>query len=89
MKNFYTLESQKRYARALAKDTSIQNHLIKIKSDQESRMEQLRVEQDASCQNAQATELLWEDVDKVLTVTSSALGSGIDWEELENLVRVE
>ncbi len=87
---FYSLlEGQKRAVRAEAAEQSAMERLNKIKRDQSKRHEGLEIEMVKVKEHAQLVEMHSDDVDKALGVINSALDSGMDWDDLEELVEVE
>lgn len=86
---FAHIESQKRVLRAETQQAQAEQRLDKIKKDQEQRVEQLRKQQETLKIQAQLVETHADMVDKAIQVVNSALDTGMDWDQLEDLVRVE
>jgi predicted ribosome quality control (RQC) complex YloA/Tae2 family protein len=86
---FFHLEGQKRALRAEAAEATAKDKLEKIRRDQEQRVESLEREQERLKEHAEIVALNADDVDKALSVINAALNNGVDWEQLEQLVRVE
>eukprot|EP00571_Detonula_confervacea_P013443 CAMPEP_0172305898 /NCGR_PEP_ID=MMETSP1058-20130122/7094_1 /TAXON_ID=83371 /ORGANISM="Detonula confervacea, Strain CCMP 353" /LENGTH=1253 /DNA_ID=CAMNT_0013017635 /DNA_START=32 /DNA_END=3793 /DNA_ORIENTATION=+ len=86
---FSHLSSQRMAARADAAEAAAHSRLAKIQADQLGRVKGLVVEQEKWKDSAQLVESHAEDVDRALGVINSALGTGMDWEALEQLVTVE
>lgn len=66
-----------------------ENKLAKLKKNQQVQLAQLEEVQNQSLKHAQLIETNQQDVENVLLVIRSALASGMDWRELEELVRYE
>ena len=66
-----------------------QKKFDRLQLDQEVRVSALRNEAEESRAKAQLIELNAEDIDKVILVLNSAIASGMDWTELEALVKFE
>ena len=86
---FGQLLSQKNMQKAQSQENAIKEKLEKIKQDQKDRIQALEQEQEALQEQARAIELHADSVDKALAVINSALDSGMDWDQLEELVKVE
>ena len=86
---FSHLSSQRMAARADAAEAAAHERLAKIQADQQRRMEGLVKEQEKWKDSAQLVESHAEDVDRALGVINGALETGMDWEQLEQLVTVE
>lgn len=86
---FFHLEGQKRALRAEAAEASARDKLEKIRRDQEQRVESLEREQERLKEHAEIVALNADNVDKALNVINAALDNGMDWEQLEQLVKVE
>lgn len=86
---FSKVESQQAETRKTAAETAAQKKFERIQHDQDARVQALRELQDISVHQAQLIELNKEDVENVLLVVRSALDSGMDWDELKNLVKME
>ena len=86
---FSHLSSQKAAARADAAESAARERLAKIHADQARRVEGLVREQEKFHDEARLVELHAEDVDRALGVINGALQSGMDWDQLEQLVTVE
>lgn len=66
-----------------------ENKLAKLKKSQQQQLAQLEEVQNQSLKHARLIESNQQDVENVLLVVRSALASGMDWRELEELVRYE
>lgn len=66
-----------------------ENKLAKLKKNQQQQLAQLEDVQNQSLKHARLIESNQQDVENVLLVIRSALASGMDWRELEELVRYE
>jgi len=86
---FSNLSSQKAAARADAAESAARERLAKIHADQARRVDGLVREQDKFRDAARLVELHADDVDRALGVINGALQSGMDWDQLEQLVTVE
>ena len=86
---FGHLEAQKRLMKAEAAEQAAKDKLEKVRRDQKARIEALEREVLVVQEQAQVVELNAVNVDKALVVVNSALDSGMDWEQLEQLVQVE
>ena len=86
---FSRLENQKRIQRVEAQQQQAQQKLEKIKKDQEQRVASLMQQQEVMKEQAQLVELHADMVEKAIQVVNSALDSGMDWDQLEELVDVE
>ena len=87
---FYAqIESQKRMIRAETQQTMAEQRLEKIRKDQESRIQQLFKQEESLKLQAQLVETHADIIDKAIQVVNSALDSGMDWDQLEDLVKME
>ena len=86
---FSHLESQKRMLRAEQQEHQAKQRLEKIKLDQEKRVENLLVQQQKLQEEARLVEIHADVVEKAIQVVNSALDSGMDWDQLEDLVELE
>lgn len=66
-----------------------ENKLAKLKKNQQQQLAQLEEVQNQSLRHARLIESNQQDVENVLLVINSALASGMDWRELQELVRYE
>jgi predicted ribosome quality control (RQC) complex YloA/Tae2 family protein len=88
--NFFShLDLQKRILRAEQQQTSAEQRLEKIRLDQEKRFDSLIEQQESLLEEAQLVEIHADMVEKALQVVNSALDSGMDWDQLEDLVDLE
>ena len=86
---FAHLVHQKQWLKAQAAEAAARHKLDKIKHDQQARLAGLEIEQEHMRMAAAAVQQHADDVEKALTVINSALDSGMDWEQLEEVVTVE
>ncbi|KAG7336819.1 fibronectin-binding protein [Nitzschia inconspicua] len=86
---FSHIESQKRMLRVEQQQAQAEQRLQKIRLDQEQRMASLMEQQELLQEQARLVELHADMVEKALQVVNSALDSGMDWEQLEDLVELE
>jgi predicted ribosome quality control (RQC) complex YloA/Tae2 family protein len=86
---FSHIEGQKRFQRVETQQLQAQQRLEKIRKDQEQRVESLVEQQESMKRQARLVELHADMVEKAIQVVNSALDSGMDWEQLEDLVHVE
>ena len=88
--NFFShLDLQKRILRAEQQQTQAEQRLEKIRLDQEKRFASLIEQQESLLEEAQLVEMHADMVEKALQVVNSALDSGMDWDQLEDLVELE
>ena len=86
---FAHLVSQKRLLKAQSAEVAARDRLEKVRQDQEDRVTALQKEQEELKVQARAVQVHAEKVEKALTVVNSGIDSGIDWDQLEQLVEVE
>lgn len=86
---FAQLTGQKRLLKAAAAEQAAKAKLEKIRIDQAERVKALEAEQVLLHKQAKACQASADAVDAALTVINSALNSGMDWDQLEQLVEVE
>ena len=86
---FGQIVTQRRLLKAQAAESAVEEKLEKIRKDQENRLLALEEEQELFQAHAAAVERNAEEVEKALMVINSALDSGMDWDQLEQLVEVE
>lgn len=86
---FSHIERQKRMIRAETQQAQAQQRLDKIRMDQQQRVENLEKQQELLKEQAQLVELHADMVEKAIQVVNSALNSGMDWDQLEDLVQIE
>lgn len=88
--NFFShIDLQKRVLRAEQQQTQAEQRLEKIRLDQEKRFVSLIEQQESLLEEAQLVEMHADMVEKALQVVNSALDSGMDWDQLEDLVELE
>lgn len=86
---FRQAASQKALQRQHQLERASQDKLVKVRQDQESRVKALQEEQEALQMQAVVVQQQASAVDAALTVVNSALNSGMNWEQLEQLIQVE
>ena len=86
---FGHIEEQKRLIRAENLQQAAEQRLEKVKRDQQSRIQALLDQQEVLKEQAHVVEQNADVVDKAIQVVNSALDSGMDWEQLQDLVHVE
>ncbi|KAI9152530.1 hypothetical protein H9P43_009322 [Blastocladiella emersonii ATCC 22665] len=86
---FSALESQRAIQRARAQEAAAHRKLAAIEAEQDARVESLAEAQRAAVRRAQIVEHHAELVDAAIAVINSALATGMDWVELDELVRDE
>lgn len=86
---FSHLESQKRLLRAENQQAQAEQRLEKIRLDQEQRVQALLEQQGQLQREAELVQVHADMVEKALQVVNSALDSGMDWEQLQDLVQLE
>ncbi|OQR81173.1 hypothetical protein ACHHYP_16685 [Achlya hypogyna] len=79
-----TAEAEKRQAAQAA-----ESKVDKLKRHQLDQMEQFRRTQEEAVKQAQLIEQNQGDIENVLLVVRSALANGMDWKDLEDLVKAE
>ena len=88
--DFYIhLVTQKRHLKALAAERAAHDKLERVRRDQQERLLALERDQGLLEQQARAVQAHAQIVDQALLVINSALGSGMDWHQLETLIQVE
>jgi predicted ribosome quality control (RQC) complex YloA/Tae2 family protein len=88
--DFYSqLQAQKAVLKAHATEKTVKNKLEKARQDQEERLQALADEQDALFRQAKTVERQATTVDQALAIINSALNSGMDWDQLAEIVQVE
>eukprot|EP00980_Cylindrotheca_fusiformis_P024232 scaffold11675_cov123-Cylindrotheca_fusiformis.AAC.1 len=86
---FSHIEGQKRMMGAERQQAQAQQRLEKIRLDQKKRMENLEKQIEVLKEEAQLVELHADMIEKAIQVVNSALDSGMDWDQLEDLVQIE
>ena len=86
---FAQLQAQKRSQKAKQAEHAVSARLHNIQLDQEQRVQALKQEILLCQQRAMAVEQNATKVDQALQVVNSALDSGMDWDQLEQVVLVE
>ncbi|CAI0467581.1 unnamed protein product [Linum tenue] len=87
---FYSkIESQRSELQQKAKEDSAVQKLNKIRTDQESRVLNLRKEVDQFVKMAELIEYNLEDVDAAILAVRVALAKGMSWEDLARMVKEE
>ncbi len=82
-------EAQKAAKRHNIIEAAAKSKLIKMKREQEDRIESLKIQEISSIEKAQAIEANCDNIDKARLVVNSAIANGIDWDELKELVDFE
>lgn len=75
--------------RAETQQTIAEQRLEKIRKDQENRIQQLLKQEESLKLQAQLVETHADIIDKAIQVVNSALDSGMDWDQLEDLIKME
>ena len=70
-------------------EAAAKSKLVKMKKEQEDRIQSLKVQEISSIEKAQAIEANYDNIDKARLVVNSAIANGIDWEDLKELVKFE
>lgn len=86
---FVQLSAQKQQQKVWQAEQQAVQKRDKIQQDQEDRMRQLEQEILLQQQQAMAVQQHATKVDQALTVVNSAVDSGMDWEQLLDVIRVE
>ena len=86
---FSHLDLQKVILRADQQQAQAEQRLEKVRLDQQNRFATLITQQESLQEDAQLVEIHADMVEKALQVVNSALDSGMDWEQLEDLVDIE
>jgi predicted ribosome quality control (RQC) complex YloA/Tae2 family protein len=86
---FSHIEVQKRMMGAERQQNQAQQRLEKIRLDQKQRVENLENLQENLKEEAQLVETHADMIEKAIQVVNSALDSGMDWDQLEDLVQIE
>lgn len=88
--DFFThVVSQKSALKAQAAEAAARQKLERVRVDQADRLTALHDEQDVLRKQAVAVQQHADNVEKALAVVNSALDSGMDWDQLEEVVAVE
>ncbi|KAL7559141.1 hypothetical protein ACA910_010221 [Epithemia clementina (nom. ined.)] len=86
---FAQLQAQKLRQKARQAEQSVVARLQNVQLDQQQRVQALEAEIVVCHQRAMAVEQNATQVDQALQVVNSALDSGMDWDQLEQVVQVE
>lgn len=86
---FLHLDVQRRIQKIQASERAVKNKLAKVQQDQADRLLQLGRDQERQMNQAQSVKTNAVIIDQALQVINSALDSGMDWDQLEELVQVE
>ncbi|CAJ1942040.1 unnamed protein product [Cylindrotheca closterium] len=86
---FSHIEGQKRMMGAERQQAQAQQKLERIRQDQKQRVQALEMQQESLKEQAQLVEFHADMVEKAIQVVNSALDSGMDWDQLEDLVQIE
>ena len=86
---FSKSEAQKAAKRHNMIEAAAKSKLVKMKKEQEDRIQSLKVQEISSIEKAQAIEANYDNIDKARLVVNSAIANGIDWEDLKELVKFE
>jgi predicted ribosome quality control (RQC) complex YloA/Tae2 family protein len=90
VQDFYQqLATQKAAQRQSQLERAAHDKLLKIRQDQEARVGALQQEQELLQHQAQMVQQHASSVDAALTVVNSALNSGMNWDQLAQLIQVE
>ncbi|CAM9478235.1 unnamed protein product [Ectocarpus sp. 8 AP-2014] len=74
---------------AIAAEAAVERKVAWIRNDQERRVLALEERQEKMLRHAQLAEAWADEVEKALMVVRSALANGMDWQDLEDLVKAE
>lgn len=86
---FSHLVNQKRLQKAQAAESNAIDKLERVRTDLQDRVVALEQDQEELQEHARVVQLHADIVDKALTVINSGINSGMDWDQLEQLVEVE
>ncbi|KAH7291813.1 hypothetical protein KP509_29G036400 [Ceratopteris richardii] len=86
---FSKVEGQKAEQLRKAQEDSALQKLSKIRKDQESRVEVLKLEVDHSVTLAELIEYNLDDVDSAILAVRSALATGMNWSDLNRMIKEE
>jgi len=86
---FCKVEGQRLQREAQAAEVAAQRKIEKVQRDQEKMLRGLTAQQERMQLGASLLEAHAEEVDKVALVINSALGSGMTWEDIDEMVKTE
>jgi len=86
---FSRLEGQRLEGRQQTAETKVMRKLDKMVSNQHQRVERFAAEEALLTRKAERIEERVDDVERAITIIQSALSSGLDWNELAEIVREE
>ncbi|CAN0069596.1 unnamed protein product, partial [Ectocarpus fasciculatus] len=86
---FGRIVEQKLKQTAIAAEAAVERKVAWIRNDQERRVLALEERQEKMLRHAQLAEAWADEVEKALMVVRSALANGMDWQDLEDLVKAE
>ena len=86
---YSNIESQRLVREAQAAEIAAEKKIEKIKRDQEKMQKSLITQQERMQRGASLLETYAEEVDKVALVINSALGAGMAWEDIGEMVKAE
>ncbi|CBN79324.1 conserved unknown protein [Ectocarpus siliculosus] len=86
---FGRIVEQKLKQTAMAAEAAVERKVAWIRNDQERRVLALEERQEKMLRHAQLAEAWADEVEKALMVVRSALANGMDWQDLEDLVKAE
>ncbi|CAM9368366.1 unnamed protein product, partial [Scytosiphon promiscuus] len=86
---FGRIVEQKLKQTAIAAEAAVEKKVTWIRNDQERRVLALEERQDKMLRHAQLAEAWADEVEKALMVVRSALANGMDWQDLDELVKAE
>jgi predicted ribosome quality control (RQC) complex YloA/Tae2 family protein len=86
---FDHLQQQKIQQKVEAAEKAAKAKLEKIRADIQERLAALETQQQKLQQEAKVVQLHADSVDKALAVINSALDTGMDWEQLNQVIEVE
>lgn len=86
---FGRLEEQRLRKAARSAKAAAQRKVDKVRAEQQAAVLQLQLQQRRLQRQAQLLELHAPDVDRVLLVLNSALGAGMNWDDVEEMVALE
>ena len=86
---FDHMADQRNTIKAMNAEKAVLAKLEKVRVDQQLRIESLYEQQNLLEQQARSVQYHADDVDKALLVINSAISSGMSWDQIEQIVKVE
>lgn len=83
---FCKIEDQRIHSAAVKMEANIVKKINKVRNEQETLIHQLNYQQEYMEASAMSAEMYTDEIDKIRMVINGALGAGMDWKDIQDMV---